>query len=157
MRRALCGRRPSLANRGWRWPSRPPSLPISSAPPTGAPTASLCSGAPPEARDRGYPTCARRRRGDLSVEQSRVELSRGPQHRLWSGLPLWPIELVGNALGWSDTPSNAKRRCPTPVPEETCTECPAGPARRLYKGRDWSLGIHWRGTPWQTGRALGVL
>ena len=115
------------------------------------------SGAPPEARDHGDPTCARRRRGDLSVEQSRVELSRGPQHRLWSGLPLWPIELVGNAMGWSVTPSNEKRRCPTPVPEETCTECPAGPARRLYKGRDWSLGIHWRGTPWQTGRALGVL
>jgi len=60
-------------------------------------------------------------------------------------------------MGWSDTPSNEKRRSLTPVPEETCTECPAGPARRLYKGRDWSFGIHWRGTPWQTGRALGVL
>ena len=44
MRRALSGRRPSLANRGWRWPSRPPSLPISSAPSTGAPIASLARG-----------------------------------------------------------------------------------------------------------------
>ena len=154
MRRALGGRRPSLANRGWRWPSRPPSLPISSAPSRSS-YREHSSGAPPEARDSGDPTCARRRRGDLSLEQSSVELSRGPPHRLWSGLPLWPTGLVGNAMGWSSTDSSEKRRSPPPVSVDTCTG-PAGPARRLYKGRDWSFGIHWTGTPWQIGRAPGV-
>ena len=97
MRRALGGRRPSLANRGWRWPSRPSSFPISSAPYRSS-HREHSSGAPPEARDSGDPTCARRRRGDLSLEQSSVELSRRPPHRLWSGPCLWPTELVGNAL-----------------------------------------------------------
>ena len=115
----------------------------------------LSSGAPPEARDHGDPICARRRRGDLPVEQSSVELSRGPPYRLWPGLPLWPTGLVGNALGWSSTDSSEKRRSPPPVSVDTCTG-PAGPARRLYKGRDWSFGIHWTGTPWQIGRAPGV-
>ena len=114
----------------------------------------LSSGAPPEARDHGDPTCARRRRGDLPVEQSSVELSRGSPYRLWPGLPLWPTGLVGNALGWSSTDSSEKRRSPPPVSVDTCTG-PAGPARRLYKGRHWSFGIHWTGAPWSPRRTLG--
>jgi len=48
-------------------PPLPPAslLPYLQCSPTGAPTASFCSGAPPEARVNGYPICARRRRGPL--------------------------------------------------------------------------------------------